>query len=102
MYGNAQQLQTFDAPYYVTSSLQADKVSDLLQGAGVKLTADSPQLFGGLDDDSTIETLRTISQRPVVKDTGARLNFLSGSGKVLQSAQSDKDLSNIRLYLAGW
>ena len=57
VYGNPQQLQAFEAPFYVTSGLQAEKVSELLQAAGVKLAADSPQLFAGLDADKTIETL---------------------------------------------
>ena len=57
MYGNPQQLQAFEAPFYVTSGLQAEKVSELLHKAGVKIPADSPQLFAGLDADNTIETL---------------------------------------------
>lgn len=58
IYGCAQQLQSCEAPFYITSSLQADEMSSLLQKAGVKLAADSPQLFEGLDADKTIDTLR--------------------------------------------
>lgn len=48
------------------------------------------------------ELCRKIAERPVVKDTGARLNFLSGSSKALQKAQKERGLEQTRLYLAGW
>ena len=58
LYGNPQQLKSFEAPFYVTSSLEAEKVAELLQAAGVVLAADSPQLFAGLNPDKTVETLQ--------------------------------------------
>ena len=45
---------------------------------------------------------RIISGRPVVKKTGARLNFMTSSSEALQLAQAVKELENVHLYLATW
>ena len=57
VYGNAQSLQSFEPPFYITSKLKMTRVIELLKGAGVQLAPDSPQLFTGLDPQQTFDVL---------------------------------------------
>ena len=58
VYSGAEQLKTFEAPFYITTGLEAAKVADILKSVGISMPLQSPQLFSGLSPEQTVDTLR--------------------------------------------
>ena len=58
VYSGAEQLKTFEAPFYVTTGWEAAKVVDILKSVGISMPLESPQLFSGLSPEQTVDTLR--------------------------------------------
>ena len=45
---------------------------------------------------------RTISQRPIVAGSGARLHFIDDRWETVKAVHETPDLAHVRLYLADW
>ena len=45
---------------------------------------------------------RTISQRPLVKESGARVHFIDDRFETVRAVRDAPDLGNVVVYLADW
>ena len=45
---------------------------------------------------------RTITQRPIVRKSGARVHFIDDRLKTLRAVSQAPDLRHVQLYLAAW
>ncbi|KAF6253918.1 hypothetical protein COO60DRAFT_369922 [Scenedesmus sp. NREL 46B-D3] len=92
-------------PIYFASSKAAHRVSTLLQEhfSMSDLTQDSPRLFASLlpPEQKKVEALRAIADRPVCRDSGARLHFVDDRLDTLLAVQQ-AGLQGWNLYLADW
>ncbi|KAK9914914.1 hypothetical protein WJX75_002260 [Coccomyxa subellipsoidea] len=92
-------------PWYIASSKAGHRVSSLMGSLmGIEMEPTSPRLFAGLipPNEEKIEALRTISQRPLVSQSGARIHFIEDRLETLKAVRMASDLRHIQLYLADW
>ncbi|CAL8468778.1 g8319 [Coccomyxa elongata] len=92
-------------PWYVASSKAPHRVSSLMWSLlGIEMEPSSPRLFAGLipPEEEKSEALRTISQRPLVRTSGARIHFIDDRLETLKAVRKASDLHDVQLYLADW
>eukprot|EP00884_Botryococcus_braunii_P013540 jgi/Botrbrau1/22187/Bobra.168_1s0019.1 len=103
--GIAENLPAFDAPFYIASSKSARRLLPLLKDLfHLDFPPDSPRIFSSLlpPSERKVETLREVKERPIVKEAGARLNFIDDRWETLKAVMEASDLDDVRLYFATW
>jgi len=95
-------LQTCELPWYLISTHPAKETSQAVaQQTGLEWPADTPRMLAdlGASPHDMVNAIRTIAEKPLVKDNNAKLHAVLASKQVAELASSQM---STQLYLADW